>query len=353
MKILHTSDIHLRTCEDKRWEALEKLIEIAKREDIDLFVISGDLFDKDIDAEQLRPEIRKIFSGNKFKIVLISGNHDSDSYRPGLFFGDDVLLIKDLSMPLDFKEVRIWGFPFQKMEESEILYKLYSIKDRIKNDKKNILLYHGELLDDFFSRKDMGDEGEERYMPVKLNYFKNLNIDYVLAGHFHANFRIWEIEKDRYFVYPGSPISITKREMGKRKVNIFNVGQTPKDYFLDTYYFKEIKIKLDPFSEKDPMDIINRELNEVDSKAEVILKIGGYINGKALGMNEEKLIKIIKKMSQKKCYEIHFNFRDISIVLEDDLFKSILKKLERNGYSKEKKREMIELAASSMMEALL
>jgi len=62
MKVLHTADIHLREYGDNRWKALQKLIEIGKKEEVEVFVVSGDLFDKDIDAEVLRPKIREVFS---------------------------------------------------------------------------------------------------------------------------------------------------------------------------------------------------------------------------------------------------------------------------------------------------
>ena len=73
MKILHTADIHLREYDDDRWKTLQKLIEIGKQEKVEIFVISGDLFDKDIDAENLRPKIREIFSNTGFKNRLSSG----------------------------------------------------------------------------------------------------------------------------------------------------------------------------------------------------------------------------------------------------------------------------------------
>ena len=51
VKILHTADIHLREYKDERWEALEELVEIGKRNKVAIVTICGDLFDKDIDAE--------------------------------------------------------------------------------------------------------------------------------------------------------------------------------------------------------------------------------------------------------------------------------------------------------------
>ena len=107
MKILHTADIHLREYGDERWKTLQRLIEIGKKEKIELFVISGDLFDKDIDAEILRPKIREIFSNNGFKIILIPGNHDSEAYKSGMYFGEDTTVLTDLNEPFEYKDLTI------------------------------------------------------------------------------------------------------------------------------------------------------------------------------------------------------------------------------------------------------
>lgn len=109
MKILHTADIHLREYCDDRWNTLQKLIEIGKKEKIEIFVLSGDLFDKDIDAQSLTPKIRAIFSNTGFKIVIIPGNHDSDSYKTNIYFGDDAIILTDLNNPFEHEDVRIWG----------------------------------------------------------------------------------------------------------------------------------------------------------------------------------------------------------------------------------------------------
>jgi len=61
IKILHTADLHIKQYGDERWKALQKLIEIGKREKIDIFVISGDLFNSGVNAENLRGQVREIF----------------------------------------------------------------------------------------------------------------------------------------------------------------------------------------------------------------------------------------------------------------------------------------------------
>lgn len=176
---------------------LLKLIDIGKKEKVEILIICGDLFDREVNAEILRSKIRKIFSNTGFKIVLIQGNHDSESYGSGKYFGEDVIVLEDWRFPFEYKNLMIWGLPFEPMERVEILDRLRSLAENLVAGKTNILLYHGELLVESFSREDFGEEDTERYMPVKLSYFKDLNINYVLAGHFHSRFNVWKLEGGR------------------------------------------------------------------------------------------------------------------------------------------------------------
>ncbi len=317
-----------------------------------MLVISGDLFDKGIDAENLRPKIREIFSNTGLKIVLIPGNHDSDSYASGIYFGEDSVILTDLNSPFQCKDVMVWGIPFEPIGGEKILGKLHSLANNLSPHKKNILLYHGELLNVFFSRRDFGDEGEERYMPVKISYFKDLKLDYVLAGHFHSSFDVQRLENGGYFVYPGSPISITKRETGQRKVNIFEIGKPPKEYLLDTPHFEEVIIEFDPFKDRKPIEAVEKHFNSLHPEARIILTVEGFVNGEAIGMTEVELVKQIRKVAGTRCVEApRCEFRDIRRILEDDLFKTFIEKLEETGYEEEKKERMRNMVIKAMMEA--
>ncbi|HMA76844.1 MAG TPA: DNA repair exonuclease [Candidatus Krumholzibacteriaceae bacterium] len=348
MKILHTADIHLKDYQDERWKTLQRLIEIAREEEVGIFVISGDLFDHDIDGDALRPEIRGLFSNNRFKVILIPGNHDIESYAGGEYLGEDVVKLTDLKEPYNYEDLSIWGLPFENIEGEQILRKLDWLADNLEKGKKNILLFHGELLDAFFRRKDFGSEGEGRYMPVKLSYFKGLNLDYVLAGHFHSKFRVWEIENGGYFVYPGSPVSITKRETGRRKINIFEPGKTPGEYSLDTPHFEEVDIELDPFKDDDPLKMITRRLEEIHHGARVILRISGFIDSRKINLNETELAGEISKISEGKVFEKNLEFRDIN-TFESALFEDFRNKLEGKGFDEVKKKDLLNLTLRAMM----
>jgi len=351
MKILHTADIHLRKLNDERWLVLSKLIEIGKKQKVDLFVISGDLFDKNIDAERLRPKIRRLFSGNGFKLVIIPGNHDKDSFRSGMYFGSDTVIISEFGRSFDYKNVRVIGLPFEEIGENEALERIHALKDKLSPDKENIVVCHGELLDVYFSRRDFGDEGDARYMPFKLSYFSDLNVNYILAGHFHTHFDVRIMDNGGYFVYPGSPISITRREIGQRKINLFNIGKEPKEFTLDTPYFDEIIIDLDPHGKEKALDIIKDRIKVIPPNARPIINIRGFFNGAKENTNEEKLVREIEKIIPKEAELSPPEICDARLILEDDLFKEFQKKLGELDVDEEAKKQMLDMAIEAMVEA--
>ena len=349
MKILHTADIHLAKYGDERWSALQAILDVGKREKIGVLAISGDLFDEKLDVDDLRPKIRGLFSNNGFDIVLVSGNHDCNVCSD-LFFGSDVKLLSDLSNPYEKGEVRIWGLPFEKISNEQLIEKLQYLKSETKKENMNILLYHGELLDAFFSRNDLGAEGEQSYMPIKLAYFDEINVNYVLAGHFHSSFDVRTLKNGGYFVYPGSPISITKKETGKRSVNLFETGKSPNQYLLDTNHFEQIIFTLNPFNGNKPLEELAGILKKAHPAAKILLTVDGYFDKAKIGMTEAELPKAIEKIVGKKC-EFCFEAREIHKILDDELFKSFSKKLDVAGYNDVKKQELLQVAIKAFMEA--
>ncbi len=348
MKILHTSDLHLRKEEDERWEALENLIQLGKKEKIEIMVISGDLFDTDTNAEELRPKIRSLFSKTGFQIVIIPGNHDERSYEGGKYFGDDVHIILDYKTPFEWKNVRIWGCPFERIKEKQKVYRrLYDLgKKTGKDEKTDILLFHGELLKFYYSKGEFGEE-EEGYMPAEISYFKGFK--YVLAGHFHTKYSIEEIEGGGYFVYSGSPVSITKREKGKRCVNLFEVGNPPQKYELNTFHYEELEVSVDD-SDAEPFEKIKKAIDGLHPHAWLVqIKIKGYINGEKTGINEEEFNNGIREMVKEKFPDSPIDNKviDIGKILTDELYQHFLEKA-KNLYDENKIKELKELVISAM-----
>ncbi|MDY6933736.1 MAG: metallophosphoesterase [Spirochaetota bacterium] len=353
MKILHTADIHLQETSEERWEALFEIIELGNREEVDILLISGDLFDRDIDANKLRIKIRKLFSGNRYRIYILPGNHDSKSFEGGSYLGENAEVICSIEDVYEFGNVRIVGLPFMEISEGEIYSKLNYISSKLDSNKTNILLYHGELLDSFYSRKDFGNEDDKRYMPVKLDYFRDMNFDYILAGHFHTTFNSIKYNSKKYFVYPGSPISITRRETGKRGVNIFSTGEAPIERYIDTPYYDIIKIELNPYDELDPLSIIRERLCKIESNSKILLTIKGYINCRDHGIDEKDLTQRIESLrcEMGNIVEAAYEYVDISRLLEDNIYQSFNGKLNNMSLDESEKVVIRELFIRSMMEA--
>jgi DNA repair exonuclease SbcCD nuclease subunit len=349
MKILHTADLHLRQYGDERWLTLEELIRIGKNENIGVLLICGDLFDKGINAEDLRPKIRELFSNNDFKVCLIPGNHDAECFSQHLYFGENTIILEN--SPFEYKKVRFMGIPFEPIAGEALLARLSSLKKVMKDDLTNVLAYHGELLDSFFSRTDFGEEGESRYMPAKLSYFKDLNVDYVLAGHFHTKFDVRLIDKDRYFVYCGSPVSITRKEIGQRQINLFKIGEAPTPYQIDSYFFDERIVRLYPFKRENPLERVKEGLQHVNPNAQIILRVVGFINSRESDITEKDLAAEIKKLLKGKNVESHIEFRDIQRIVDSDLFRSFEKKLEQSDCTDEEIVHLRDMTIRAFMEA--
>ncbi len=352
MKILHTADIHLRTVGDERWCALLNILEIAKAHRVSLVVISGDLFDRPLDAHRLKPPLRDLMRSVAFPVVILPGNHDVLALRDGDDYGENVTVLASHDQHLDIGDVRLFGLPFEKIVGGKVLQRLLSIKDRRREGACNILLYHGELLDLSYSGKSFGDEEQGDYMPVRLPFFDNLGIDYVLAGHFHSNFESVRYS-DGYFVYPGSPVSVTRKETGIRKVNLFEVGKPPRAETVTSFHYRDLTVYLNPFSSRGPLETIEHELRDSHREARVQLTVTGFVDLQTAGKTEKEFAAAVRELLTPRVELVSAQWRDISEVRRDPLFIRFREKLEESGHTGEAKAELRRLAMESMMEASL
>ncbi|MEF8788466.1 MAG: metallophosphoesterase [Planctomycetota bacterium] len=353
MKILHTADIHLDEEHEERWEALRHLVEVAEHEEADVLAISGDLFDAEADARRLRNDVRDAFSGISFDVVIIPGNHDAQAFQERLDFGKRAHIIKNAYEPLEYDDVVLWGLPYQQKSGEGILETLHEMGDRMReDDRASVLLYHGELLDAFYGGRDFGDE-EGRYMPVKLSYFDDVPVDCVLAGHFHGTWDRWALdnEPEGFFVYAGSPVSVTRRETAPRKATLFTVGETPTPRELKTRYFADVNVTLDPLEdEEDPVEVVRARLDELPPHAAPLLTVGGYVNADALGTTESEIIERLRKLADERCVDASYPLTDASDILQDELFDRFMEKVSKMDRSEDEQMRMRDMMIRAMTE---
>jgi DNA repair exonuclease SbcCD nuclease subunit len=349
VRIIHTADIHLRAVGDERWNALETILRYAEHNDAAIIVISGDMFDSHAGAQRLKVPLRELFQNIPFPIVILPGNHDARSLSSGDFFGENVTILGDATQFIDVEDVRVLGLPFEKIIGEKVIERLFAVRGNVSKDLTNILLYHGELIDVVFSREGFGDEEESGYMPVRLSFFDGIGIDYVLGGHLHSNFDVHQFDGG-YFVYPGSPVSITKKETGVRKINSFEIGKPPEAVDLETHHYIDMVVKLNPFTIVDPIAEIQRRIRDCRSSACILLTVSGFVNLARLRKTESEFASEIQEVKTPQVESIASNWRDVGSILEDDIFERFEQRLFESELTEVRKVRIRELVIESMME---
>ena len=333
MKILHTADLHLREAEGPRWQALGELVHTAREQGADLLTIAGDLFDSDADAEALRPRIRELFRNAPFQTLVIPGNHDARAYPAGFYFGEGVVLLSAEDWTenrVDHPDAVVIGVPFAELEARDFHLRLRELGASLPADRPRILLYHGELLDASFDRGAFGPEEAGRYMPSRLTFFREAGFDYVLAGHFHSNFDVRTLGPGKYFVYPGSPAAVTRREVGRRKAALIEVGQEPREVPLETFHYQRVVVRLDAFRDGDPLVRVRAALKDADPAARLLLEVSGTIRG-----SEAELAEALRELLDEDAPEPDFTFRDISRLVSDPVYELFERELDQLGGEEE------------------
>lgn len=357
--ILHTADIHLQEQADERWQALEIILQTATQLKVDAVTIGGDLFDQNINAQNLRDKLRSLFSQQKFKIIILPGNHDLYSFESGLYFGDNVTILNDINQQVQLDEkTNISGIPFEPLTAGELFQKIQIINDRLDPNQTNILLFHGELTDIFFSSADFGDEGKKRYLPLKLNLLQDTNFDYILAGHFHTKFHLKRLPNQRmkqggFFVYPGSPVSITSKEIGIRKVALVKPSQTPQEITLKTSHYQPLNLQLTPADDTNTLKSFEDKLKNLESNAIGLCQVRGFFDQTKLKLTEEELKAKLNNLLSKynaRMKEEDFSAKDIGSILNSGLYQAFNQELEKTKLNKNQQQALTEKLIKALIQ---
>lgn len=354
MRILHTADLHLRSTDDERWEALDILLDKAEELKVSAMVVCGDMFDKNVDAQRLKAPLREVFERRSVPVVIIPGNHDERGLQAGDFFGERVTVISSPEQLVDIGLTRIVGIPFENVGPEVVLDRLLAARGRVSLEEgaTNVLIFHGELLDLMPDPDAFGDEGGYDYMPVRLSTFAGLGFDYVLAGHFHKGYDIRHFD-DGYFVYPGSPVSITRKETGRRHAVVVDTGEPPRPIPLDTVHVEPVEIRLNPFDRVGPAEEIRRRLKNLHEKAAVSLTVEGFADVAALGMTEKELERSIREFeTNPQVFEVASQWREVGHILENQLFKRIEERLKTMDATEEHRRVVREMVIDAFTETI-
>lgn len=285
MKILHTSDLHIghNFSGIDRSDEFEKFFEFLKqtikKENIDLLIVSGDIFDVYFPSNSALKQYYDFLASVDIKTIIVGGNHDSantlkapkellKSMNIEVISGDS----DDYLKIIELDDVVVVAVSFlregilRKIDEnlSVAIKSIYqnALKEAKKYGKKVIATGHltayGSVL---------GDSEREIYIgnleSIGSDIFEGY--DYVALGHIHKPQKIKE-----NIYYSGSPLSLSFTENYQKSMII-----------LDTSIWKIEKIEVPKFRE---FISLNGTLLEVSKKLE------GLKNDSFVEINLEEIV---------------------------------------------------------------
>jgi DNA repair exonuclease SbcCD nuclease subunit len=258
VKFIHTSDIHLgaepemgtpwaEARQNEIWNTLQRMLDVCNEEEIDLFLIAGNLFHKQPLQKELK-RLNEMLAGlKKTKVVFIAGDHDYLSARSryrNFKWCDRVIMLdkRDLEEKYLYGlDTTVYGFSYM---ENEIYAPLYRDVKPKKSSGIHILLAHG---------------GDQSHIPIDYAKLSDSGFDYIALGHSHKPRKF-----DNHMYYPGIPEPIDKDEVGKH-------GFIKGEFIWDVGEYK-LETEFVPFSQRMYIDIHVRVSTD-DTNASVIRKI--------------------------------------------------------------------------------
>lgn len=220
LKIFHTGDLHIgmkfsnypdlirNNLIEARFETLEKMIFRANKEQCNLFIIAGDLFDKINIA--VRDILRVISILEKFAgdcVLLIPGNHDYDNGMVELWqrFKDNIngnILLLNEYKPYSLREydLDIMVYPAfcdSKHSESNRIEWIRELDEREETEWE-IGIVHGALL-------GLSPDLSSEYFAVSEGELAKVGLDLWLLGHTHLPYPGMEDVINRKIFNAGTP----------------------------------------------------------------------------------------------------------------------------------------------------
>ncbi len=342
IKILHSADFHIGARENflgdkaelRRNEALltfEKCVELAKENEVELFLIAGDLLDfNKVEKSFVDRIFTAIESAPDIKFVFSAGNHDplnSDSPFLSESLPENLIVLKPYDCAEEIKKgVKVYGKSF-----SEVLCEgedEFSVKPQ-KNDI-NIMCIHGEY--GFSNGRN----------PITKEFVLKSDMDYIALGHVHARSDIKK-EGNTYIAYSGCPEGLGFDETGEKGVLIGTVDKNLCDFkFVSVCKRMHIVEKCDVTGLADSVGIAEKILADIKEKygedyAQNLYKIEltGEVDGKTEINTSEinaRLCEVLyfAKVKDKTEIKVDLDALKNEITLKGIFTKTVLNKIKEN-----------------------
>lgn len=332
VKILHCADLHLDAPlvglsdrlaairQEELRESFGKIVDIAQDRNVDILIISGDLFDREtVKTTTIDYIIQKLRELKDLSVVIAAGNHDclaKSYYYKRDIWPQNIHIFDDTTRKLDFPRLNtcVYGISFKEAYQETGFLKGFMAEDE---SKINILAVHGEVV---------SEGSSSQYNPVTFLDIRESKMDYIALGHVHT-FSGINKTGTTFWCYPGTPEGKGFDEKGDKGIVL---GEIAKDHcdmeFLPIAKRQYIEQNLDISGMSTYEEIaekIKTVLDSTSGKNFYKIKLKGEIS-ESFNIN----IDIIKAKLEDDVFDLKLIddtafFIDLNHDLEDDTMKHV------------------------------
>lgn len=280
MKIMHLADFHLDSAfsgfskekaDEKRAELREcfvKAMKIAKKNDVKLILIPGDLFDTPFCSAQTRKIVFDAIANADCPVVIAPGNHDY--YNKNGTYADKTLPENVFVFTsgeigrFDFDELGIsvlgYAFTSDKFEENPL-----SVELPISSENVNILCAHTEL-----------GVPLSKYAPMSAISISKHGFTYAALGHVHSSDEPLKVGQT-LIAYSGFAQGRSFDELGDGGAYIVEIDTQSKNVTLERIKLSSMNYEI----EKVDITSLSND-NDVAKKIEAVIDEKRYSEETAL-----------------------------------------------------------------------
>lgn len=224
IKIFHTADWHfnckfsgIKNQQIRRarhldmCETFKKAVNLALDENVDLFLIAGDLFEQNSFTIETINFIIDTLSKLKCPVLISPGNHDpyiNKSPYKLYDWGSHVhIFSKNQFVPFRYKNAVVYGIANTLYQDGSCCLQNFNLPSN--PDTYNIVMLHGTYVNliPFIAKTEVT-------FPFTQDQLKKLNAKYVALGHFHQ-FNDLSLQNTSIY-YTGTPEGTSFTESGQR-----------------------------------------------------------------------------------------------------------------------------------------
>ena len=225
LRLLHFADLHLdrsfaaerlygvgaqRRRGDLR-AALQRIVERARDQHVDLLTCGGDLFEHDHVTRDTGNFVTQVLGAAGMPVLIAPGNADpavpSSPYRYLRWPSNVTIATHEELRPYRYNEVQIWTAGFTRPEVPDA-----PLRDFVRQESgTHLLLLHA-------SDMSQVPEGVTPYKPILPGQVEEAGFRHALLGHYH------DARSGQLITYPGSPEPLGWRETGRHCTALLTVG---------------------------------------------------------------------------------------------------------------------------------